>query len=353
MTEPQNLAGGRNQPVEAAAEAGSSRAMSTRMAERMAQSRGARAPEPKGKGLAMIGLVVVVLIGVVDLLLNESGASRGVREAVEKRTASELMDPDQVQPPEAGDTGAMNPKATNPNATDRMPPANGNQPAPGTAEAATRGEIRPTPSSDESGARASGTIRVDASAMMAMLKRIPEDFSEETKSRLKNDLMALADLDGGIALAAYAALRDLPRVVRLADDDERDRVRSFLLQEVLRVARNIRYRREAFEVARWLQEGAADEDAAVLLEFMLLAQQRAFSDNKSAPAALMFVKSQQNSGGAPMHAVLRDIVLDVSRPIHIRRLAAECLPDAALDAKLVEFAKAPSTHPELRAALSR
>lgn len=345
MTQPQNLAGGRNQPGEAAAQSSGSASMSTRMAERMAQSRGARAPEPKGKGLAMIGLVVVVLIGVVDLLLNESGASRGVREAVEKRSATELLDPDQVQPPETGVGEAADRPTPTPGAAEAETPAE----QPGGVGRPARG----SDGSDESGAASSGTIRVDASAMMAMLKRIPEDFSDETRSRLRTDLMALADLDRGPALSVYAALRDLPRVVRLADDTERARVRSFLLHEVLRVARHIRYRREAFEVARWLQEGAGDEDAAVLLEYTLLAHQRAFSDNKSAPAALMFVKSQPDSGGPPTHALLRAIVFDPGRPIHIRRLAAEGLPEEALDELLRDFAKAPSTHPELRAALAR
>jgi len=110
------------------------------------------------------------------------------------------------------------------------------------------------------------------------------------------------------------------------------------------------HRREAFEVATGLVEGAGPASQAAIRKLRRSAWV-ALGDDDAAPAAALFLTQLPDAGGAETREVLDEVILDAGRPLLVRVAAARARTKTARPPALKQLATDPATHPSLRDAL--
>lgn len=274
-------------------------------------------PPPKGKGLVMILIGLAVLYALYDTFAHGSSASRQVRENAREAAKEPPLAP--RREPEA--------------------------PLPTT-------EPEPTPPTVQPGTIEITLPRVDIT--------LPEGLPSRVERELKLNLSTLAtagqpanssvqaDL---MAEGVRAALRDLPPTFSDVPAALKPMVRGQILEALVPVLRVQRYRRELFEAAAWLAEGSGEESEEPLLEIYLAAYQKGLASDREAPGAITFLAAMPGALGGPALGALDRVILDPSRPLFVRVLAARVRPASERSQRMLEMAKDPKVHPALRAAL--
>ncbi len=106
--------------------------------------------------------------------------------------------------------------------------------------------------------------------------------------------------------------------------------------------------RQVFEAAARFQEGAENDPA---IQQLILRALATLKSNDAAPAAILFLSRLPNRGGALTAAALDEVIVDDSRPLHVRLAAANARPDTPKPPALDALMKSPATHPALVDAL--
>ncbi|MDJ0976523.1 MAG: hypothetical protein QNJ98_18850 [Planctomycetota bacterium] len=276
-------------------------------------------PPPKGKGLVMILIGLAVLYALYDTFTHGSSASRKVEEEAKGRN---------TEPPLAPRRDPETPKA-------RAGANTGPKPAVEDPE----------------------TIEITIPKVEI---KLPEGLPSHVARELKLNLSTLATAGQAanssvqadlMAEGVRAALRDTPPAFSEVPEALKPEVRSQLLEAFLPVLEVKRYRRELFEAAAWLAEGSGEESEEPLLDIYLAAYQQGLASDRDAPGAIMFLVAMPGRLGGPALAALDRIIVDKTRPLHVRLLAARVRPAEERSPRLLDMAKDPKVHPALREAL--
>ncbi len=270
-------------------------------------------PPPKGKGLVLLLLGVVVMFALIQSLLGEGPAEKAVRKANE------------------GDE----PKKTN---------------------GAEPGTVNPLPGPDAGlGAGGAVTGMTGSSAMPepATEPTYPQGLPVDISRRLQLNIAALRGRNPNEIAQVYAALRDLPAVVDATPEDKREAVRALVFEQIAPMAKSGLFRREVLEAASWLAPDAGDASSGSIVNLILVARGEGLSDNWAAPAAIDFLSTFPDRGGPVVLTVLDQVILDPTRPLHIRVAAANARLAVGRPQSINELADSPSTHPKLREALKQ
>ena len=176
---------------------------------------------------------------------------------------------------------------------------------------------------------------------------VPEGIAPRTASSLRLSMNALRpDMPD---LIAKDALLHLPEVVSQAGEDERARVRAYVLERLLPVTRRGTLGALAYDAAAALAEG----DAAPLAPLVEQALGSGLTNDATADAAVFFLSHVPPASRDTAPALLETVVRDGSRPLHLRVRALEQLARwGAVSDDLRSWATAPTQETPLGEALS-
>jgi hypothetical protein len=179
---------------------------------------------------------------------------------------------------------------------------------------------------------------------------IPAGLPEGTARRLRLAVSAVRHPPPGLGAAearviASAGIRELPAIAAEAEEPHRAAVRGFVLERLAEFAREERFAPDAWDAA--VLTAPRGEEAGLLVTVAA----QALGRDATTPAALLFLSTLPDRGGAAASGPVSELILDAERPLLLRILAARTL-DPAARAEVARRAAEGDTIPEpLRDAL--
>jgi hypothetical protein len=310
-----------------APEASRSGDLRQRLAERMESMGKLKVPPPKGRGIVLIAVGLVLLYSLIKTLSGSSAIGDRLRKDIEEREKPPVTAPEGPAP--------TKPPPTSP----ATPPGTG---VPGSPVPAPAPDVkRPMEVEGEDGG-ARPPVRAPVPDLGVS---VPAGIPEGIARRLQ---LSIASLSQG-RLIAEAGLRDLPSIVE-ASGESKAAVRAFVLESLRRVL-GTRLAAPALESAAWLAVGAETPSEAALRAIRDHAAAAGVEDDETAGAALLFLDALADRGGEPGIKARERVLLAGARPVHLRVLAGRGIaPDQRSEA-VRRLAENPETHPAVREAL--
>ena len=262
------------------------------------------APNPKGKGIVLALLGLVLIGAVVEMFMGKGAASNAIDRARSENPAG------------ATATGPVQPEA--PEGTEPDAPA-----------------VPPTAFSEI---------------------EIPADMPEEYGRQLAGDLSALGGSYLGTQLprtAVLSAVRALPARLARAPAGHEEAAYGLALERAAEMVERGFERSAALELTLDLMPDVPAGAQSILDRIMLAARSRGLADPQAANAALMLLDALPNTGGAVTLALIEEVVVDPTRPLITRLLAAKALEGHEVNPNVLRLAEDEDTHRLLRAALRR
>ena len=282
-------------------------------------------PPPKGKGIVLLLLGVAVIYALVDTFASGSSAGRAIEKLHE------------------GDPGDNPPVASNSVETDGPDLPTEDDPSSG-------GQIVEFPGNDRPLAPTPFDGPTPEAALPGDNIILPEGLPARVERELRMNLFVFENLATAQWLPMQASLRALPPILDKVPSDRQSELRSFLLAQVAHVAHSSRFRGAALETAAWLVRDSDEMDSA-LFDLLRIALGQGLKDDASAPGAIALLGSLPDRGGAGAVGAVDDVILDPTRPLHVRVEAARIRPTAGRSQALRELGRSGETHPLLREAL--